>query len=170
MALPAHRQGRKRDLPVFRDLPTARATNPPDIAVNFRQLSRPRGSVQAVHVLGDEPELFFSSFQFDESLMGRIWRFGGNQFTSPVVPFPDQSWVTSKSPRGREIFRSVGAPQAVRPAKGRHAAIRRNSSSREDGYVPSGSEVCAGEEDLIVDSHGRRNELYRISSRRICVI
>ena len=37
MAQPARRQDGKRDLPVSRDDATARTTNRPDIAVNFRE-------------------------------------------------------------------------------------------------------------------------------------
>ena len=106
-----------------------------------------------------------ASFQFDDRLMGRVGSFCGDEFTPPAIPFPHHSWVTRKGLRCCEIFCAVVAPQAVRPAKGRHAAIRRNPGSREDSHVPSGCEVHAGKEDLIVGGHDRMWELYRISSQ-----
>ena len=115
--------------------------------------------MQAVHVLSDEAEMLVASFQFNDGMVGRIWRFRSNQFTPPVVPFPDQPRVSGKGFSCREIFCAVSAPQAVSPAKGRHTAIRGNSSSCEDGHVSSGGEVRAGEEDLIVGDHGRMFQL-----------
>ena len=58
----------------------------------------------------DEAEMLVASFQFNDGIMGRIWRFRGNQFTPPVIPFPDQSWVTRKGFRGRKIFCAVSSP------------------------------------------------------------
>ena len=111
--------------------------------------------MEPIDILCDQPHSIGPSlFKLHECVVGRIWLFRGNQFAPPVVPFPDQPRIPLKGLRGREILRAKVAPQAVRPAKGRHAAIRRNSSSREDGHVPSGGEVCAGEEDLIVGGHG----------------
>jgi len=110
MALPARRQEMKRDLPVFRDDATARTANLPDVAVNFGQLSRPCGPVQAVHVLRDQPEVLIASFQLDDSLMGRVGSFCGDEFTPPAIPFPDYTWVTRKRLRGRQIFCAVVAP------------------------------------------------------------
>ena len=156
MAQAAFRQNGERDIPVFGDNTTARTANLPDVTVNFREPLRAGGSMEPIDILCDEPEgIVRATFKFYKSDVGRIRLLRGNQFTPPVVPFPDQPRVSLKGFGCCEIFRAVGAPQAVRPAKGRHAAIRRNSSSREDGYVPSGSEVCAGEEDLMVSSHGR---------------
>ena len=127
--------------------------------------------MEPIDILRDQPELIgHATFKFYEGEVSGIGRFRGNQLTPPVVPFPDQPRVPRKGFRRGEIFCAVGAPQAIRPAKGRHAAIRRNAGSCEDGHVPSGREVCAGEEDLIVGGHGRMCEVYRISSQRICVV
>ena len=111
--------------------------------------------MEPIDILRDQPHSIGPSlFKLHERVVGRIWLFRGNQFAPPVVPFPDQPRVPLKGLRGREILRAKGAPQAVRPAKGRYAAIRRNSSSCEGGHISSGGEVCAGEEDLIVSGHG----------------
>src|SRR5262249_45378363 len=94
-------------------------------------------------------------FKFYKSDVSRIRLLRGNQFTPPVVPFPDKPWVPIKSLRSGEIFCAKVAPQAIRPAKGRYTAICRDSSSRENDHVPNRREVCAVEEDLIVRCHGR---------------
>ena len=127
--------------------------------------------MQPVNILCDEPHAIGPSpLKLHERVVGGIRLFRGNQFTPPVVPFPDQPRVPRKGFWRGEVFSAKGTPQAIRPAKGRYAAIRRNAGSREDGHVPSGREVCVGEEDVIVGSHGQMGEVYRISSRRICVV
>ena len=127
--------------------------------------------MEPIDILRDQPECIVrTTFKFDKSDMGRIRLFRGNQFAPPVVPFPDQPRVALKGFGRCQILRSKIAPQAVCPAKGRHAAIGGNAGSREDGHVASRREVSAGAEDLIVSSHDRVRELYRISSRRICVL
>lgn len=108
-----------------------------------------------IHILRDQPERIGpATFEFYKGDVGEIWLFRGNQFTPPVVPFPDQPRVSLKGFRRGEVFSTKVAPQAVRPTKGRYAAIRRNSCSREDDDVSCGSEMCAGLEDLFVRSHG----------------
>ena len=111
--------------------------------------------MEPIDILGDQPHSIGPSlFKLHERIVGRIRRFRSNQFTPPVVPFPDQLRISFKGFRRGQIFRAIGASQTVRSAKGRHAAIRRNAGSRKNGHVPNGREVCAGEEDLIVGSHG----------------
>jgi len=112
--------------------------------------------MESIDVLRDQPECIGpATFKLNKSDVRRIRLFRGNQFTSPVVPFPDQLWIPFKGFWGCKILCAKVAPQAVSPAKSRHAAIRRNAGSREDGDVSSGREVCPGEEDLIVFRHGR---------------
>lgn len=80
--------------------------------------------MEPIHILRDEPECIGpATFKFCKGKVGRIRLFRGNQFTSPAVPFPDQPRVSLKRLRGREIFRTVAAPQTLLPAKSRHAAI-----------------------------------------------
>ncbi len=112
--------------------------------------------MKSIDILRDQPECIGpATFKLNKGDVGRIRLFRGNQFTPPVVPFPDQPGIPFKGLWGCQILCAKVAPQAVSPAKSRHAAIRRNAGSREDGDVPSGREVCAGEENLIVSSHGR---------------
>ena len=112
--------------------------------------------MEPIDILRDQPHSIGPSlFKLHERVVGRIWLISWQSIRVASCTIPRRAEGLVQRPRGREIFCAEGAPQAVRPAKGRHAAIRRNSSSREDGHVPSGGEVCAGEEDLIVSGHGR---------------
>jgi hypothetical protein len=127
--------------------------------------------MKSIDILRDQPECIVrTTFKFYKGDVGGIGLFRGNQFTSPVVPFPHQPWVPFEGLGRCQILCAKVAPQAVRSAKGRYPAIGRNAGSREDGYVVSGREECAGLENLIVSSHGRVCEVYRISSQRICVL
>ena len=111
--------------------------------------------MKPIDILRDQPERIGpATFKLYKGDVGRIRLFCGNQFTPPVVPFPDQPRVPLKGLRGREILRSKGTPQAVHPAKRGDATIGGDASSREGGHISSGGEVCAGEEDLIVGGHG----------------
>src|SRR3954469_20596635 len=127
--------------------------------------------MEPVNILRDQPHAIGPSlFQLHERIVGGIRRFRGNQFTPPVVPFPDQPWVPLKGLRSCEILRAKVAPQAIYSAKGRHAAVGRNAGSREDSHVLSGGETGTSEENLIVGGHDRICELYCISTSRICVV
>ncbi len=82
--------------------------------------------MEPIHVLRDEPECIGpAAFKFYKGKVGRIRLFRGNQFTSPVVPFPDQPRVSLKRLRGCEILRTVAVPQTLRSAKSRYAAVGR---------------------------------------------
>ena len=127
--------------------------------------------MEPIDILRDQPECIVgTTFKFYKGDMGRIRLFCSDRFAPPVVPFPDQPRVAFKGFGCCEILCSKIAPQAVCSAKGRHAAIGGNAGPREDGDVPSRRKVSAGAEDLIVSSHDRVREVYRISSRRICVL
>ena len=121
MTQAACRQNGKRDLPVFRDDATARTANFPDVTVNFGEPLRAGGSMEPIDILRDQPEgIVRATFKFYKSDVGRIRLLRGNQFTPPVVPFPDQPRVSLKGFRVlRDLLR--GSCATSRPPRERSA-------------------------------------------------
>jgi len=52
-----------------------------------------------VHVLGDHHHLR-GGFQFDEGLVGRVGRGGGDESAAPVVPAPDKFGIMREGAGG----------------------------------------------------------------------
>src|SRR5262245_25735668 len=110
--------------------------------------------MEPVNILRDQPHMITPLlFKLHERVMGRIRLFGGDQFSPPVVPFPDQPRVPLKGLWACEIFCAKVAPQTISSSECRYATVGRNAGSCEDGYVPGGGEVCAGDKNLLVGGH-----------------
>ena len=56
-------------------------------------------SMQSIDVLCDEPKAFSLLFESNERLVCRIGVLGRDQFTPPIVPFPDEFRVSGKGIR-----------------------------------------------------------------------
>ncbi len=108
------------------------AAKPPDIAVQFKDVTRAGLSMKAVDILCDEAKTGHLRFERSDGMMCGVGRFSSDHLPAPVVPFPDKPWIPFKRFRRREVFRSEITPQAVSPAKGRDAAVRGDASAGQN--------------------------------------
>ncbi len=129
----AEGEQRGRHSPVLLNLPALRAADLPDVAVNLGEFSGAGGGMQPVHVLRDQPETLNPLFQLNQRMMSGVGALGGDEFAPPVVPFPDETGIAREGLRRCQLFGPVVPPEPVGAAKRRHAAVRRDAGSRQDG-------------------------------------
>ena len=67
--------------------------------------------MESIHILRDQPEcITHATFKLYKGDVGGIRPFCGNQFSPPVVPFPNQLRVSLKGFWCREVFCAKVSP------------------------------------------------------------
>ena len=69
--------------------------------------------MQPIDILRNKPKVFNPLFQFNESVVCRVWVFGRDQFTSPVIPFPDKFGISGKGIGRSQFFSPIILPQTI---------------------------------------------------------
>ena len=88
-----------------------------------------RTLMQVVDVLGDQREVGRAGFELGQREVAWIGLRGRDQAAAPVVPLPNQLWITREGAGRGQIFGAEVFPKAACAAKGRDSAFRRDARS-----------------------------------------
>ena len=121
----------ERDIMIFNDGVLLDTPVLPDVSVELYDILRTGPLMESVDVLCDQREIWEKFFPACKDLVTRVGIFGGDDPSSPVIPFPDQFGILEECRGCGELFGSVIFPQAIFSPECWDARFRRNTGSRK---------------------------------------
>lgn len=93
------------------------------------------------------------TFKFRECVMGGVGTLGRDQFSAPVIPFPDKSGISFKRFGRGQIFRAKISPQSVCAAKRGDPTVCGNAGSCEHHDASRGGKLLSDENQIRTRCH-----------------